>query len=323
MPGAAQAGAPRAPLPVDGCLDGAGGSYAEGAASDLSILREGRVVPRASTRPGGGSRVHEGSPAAFPEPRRVRQVRRFVSGRASSSFALVDTRGRLRGFRANRLYVSASVSKALLLVAYLRRIGNRPPTPGERAVLGPMITRSANRKAGVVFGWVGDARLVRLARRAGMRNLGVAGHWSGVSVSAADLARFFYRFDRLVPPRSRAYARRLLASIVPRQRWGFSRCSLSAGWSTFFKGGWRRTAAGRLVHEAALFERGGCRFALAVLSDGNPSHRYGTATLRGVASRLFGHVTAAPSGPEAARQGRSSGLWELGGAAGGRGVAER
>ena len=41
------------------------------------------------------------------------------------------------------------------------------------------------------------------------------------------------------------------------------------------------------MHEAALFERSGRRFSLAVLTDGNPSHDYGTETLRGVARRIF------------------------------------
>jgi hypothetical protein len=41
------------------------------------------------------------------------------------------------------------------------------------------------------------------------------------------------------------------------------------------------------VHEIALFRRGGERFAVTVMTDGNPSHRYGTQTLRGVAARLF------------------------------------
>ena len=93
--------------------------------------------------------------------------------------------------------------------------------------------------------------------------------------------------DKLVPPRSRAYARQLLSSIVSYQRWGFSRFSLRRGWHTFFKGGWRPTGRGSLVHEAALFERRGRRFSLAVLTDGNPSHDYGTETLRGVARRIF------------------------------------
>jgi zinc D-Ala-D-Ala dipeptidase len=91
-----------------------------------------------------------------------------------------------------------------------------------------------------------------------------------------------------VPRAARGYARRLLSSIVPWQRWGFSRFAARAGFATYFKGGWRGTAAGRLVHEVARFERGGERFSLAVLTDGNPSHEYGAATLRGLAARLFG-----------------------------------
>jgi hypothetical protein len=226
-------------------------------------------------------------PAAFPSTRRVRAARAYVRGRALSSFALVDSHGRLRGFALHRRYVTASVVKAMLLVARLRQIGNHPPGAADRAVLDPMIQVSDNGSAGVAWGWVGDAGLLDLAHRAGMGDLSVGGHWAAVYFSAADQAKFFLRFDELVPPRSRAYARGLLASIVSYQRWGFSRFSLRRGWRTFFKGGWRRTGLGALVHEAALFERGARRFSLAVLTDGNPSHEYGTETLRGVAWRIF------------------------------------
>ena len=243
---------------------------------------------RVLTRPGRGCRVSVREPAAYPPAGRIRAARRWVSGRANSAFAAVDTHGRVRGWAPRRRYVSASVVKAMLLVAYLRQVGDRPPPPADRAVLAPMITRSDNDAASTIYGRVGDAGLVELAGRAGMSDLTVAGHWGGVYFSAADQARFFSRLDSLVPAGSRAYARELLSSIVQRQRWGFSRFSLRHGWDTFFKGGWRRTGAGRLVHEAALFERDGRRFSLAVLSDGNPSHDYGTATLRGVARRLFG-----------------------------------
>jgi hypothetical protein len=226
-------------------------------------------------------------PPAFPARKPIAAARRYVRGRALSSFALIDTHGHLHGFAPRRRYISASVVKAMLLVAYLRKIGNRLPDAAERATLGPMISVSDNGRATSIYGRVGDAGLLDLARRAGMRDLTVAGFWGSVFFSAADQARFFYRFDSLVPKRSRAYARRLLSSIVPAQRWGFSRSSLRRGWSTFFKGGWRQTDSGSLVHEAALFEREGARFSLAVLTDGNPSHDYGTETLRGVAERLF------------------------------------
>jgi D-alanyl-D-alanine dipeptidase len=234
----------------------------------------------------------------FPPRRRIGAARRFVRGRALTSFALIDTRGRLHGSAPHRRYISASVSKAMLLVAYLRQIGRRRPNRAERAVLGPMITMSDNNRADSIYARVGDGGLLAVARRARMRDLTVAGYWGSVFFSAADQARFFRRFSAMVPPRSRPYARRLLSSIIPSQRWGFSRVSLRRGWRTFFKGGWRRTSRGALVHEAALFERGGRRFSLAVLTDGNPSHAYGTATLRGVARRLFGRGDAVAAGED-------------------------
>jgi D-alanyl-D-alanine dipeptidase len=246
--------------------------------------------PAASRRRGGvasASRAGARRPARFPPRAHVRAARDWIRGRTGASFALIDTRGRVYGWDPRRRYVSASVVKAMLLVAFLRGLGGSMPGPSDQEVLGPMIRWSDNDAADAIYGRVGDTSLLDLAQRAHMRDLTVAGHWGGVYFSAADLARFFRRFGRLVPRASRDYARDLLSSIVPGQRWGFSRFAGRAGWRTYFKGGWRRTEYGRLVHEAAQFQRGRRTFSLAVLSDGNPSHEYGTATLRGVAKRIF------------------------------------
>jgi hypothetical protein len=255
----------------------------------IRVLPRGLTVVRAAVRPGRGCELAvEAQPALFPPRARLRAARRYLAGRAGlCSFALIDSRGRLHGFAPRRVYVSASVVKAMLLVAYLRKIGNRTPDAGERAALDPMIMVSDNDSATAIYHRVGDAALERLARRAGMRRFSVAYSWGYAHFSAEDQARFFLVFDRLVPGRSRRYARRLLSSIVPAQRWGFSRYSLARGFGTFFKGGWRGTGRGQLVHEAAMFERGPLRFSVAVLTDGNPSHAYGTETLRGVAARIF------------------------------------
>ena len=100
---------------------------------------------RAVTRPGEGCRI-----AVVGSPRRSLRCgasgRRadYVRGRALTSFALIDSHGRLRGFAPHRRYVTASVVKAMLLVARLRQIGNRPPGASDRAVLDPMITASDN-----------------------------------------------------------------------------------------------------------------------------------------------------------------------------------
>jgi hypothetical protein len=243
---------------------------------------------RAVTRPGNGCTIRVAEPAAFPPARRIRAARDYVRGRAVSSLAVIDTHGRLHGFAPHRRYVTASVVKAMLLVGRLRQLGNHLPSAADRAVLEPMIEASDNDAADAAYSWVGDAGLLAVGKRAGMHDLVVpGGHWGNVQFSAADQAHLFLGIDRLVPPRSRGYALHVLSSIASYQRWGFSRFSLRRGWHTFFKGGWRTTGIGSLVHEAALFKRGGRRFSLVVLTDGNPSHDYGTETLRGVAQRIF------------------------------------
>jgi D-alanyl-D-alanine dipeptidase len=256
------------PIPVEDAPSGPPGAVSE--------------PVRGAAAPAAGA----GRPAAFPPRARVLAARNWVRGRTGASFALFDSRGRVYGWNPRQRYVSASLVKAMLLVAYLRQLGG-PPAEADDDVLGAMIRWSDNDAADAIYARVGDAGLLDLARRARMRDLTVGGHWGGVYFSAADQARFFRRFGRLVPRGAREYARGLLSSIVPGQRWGFSRFAERKGWTTYFKGGWRVTEYGQLVHEAAQFESGGRRFSLAVLTDGNPSHEYGTATLRGVAKRLF------------------------------------
>ena len=255
----------------------------------VRIRSGGRTEVSVTLRPGRGCTMTRNAlPARFPPRDRIRAVRRYLGARGGTvSWALIDNWGRLRGFEPKRVYVTASLVKAMLLTAYLRGIGNRMPDAGERAVLGPMIMVSSNDAADTIYYRVGDAALYRLAKLARMTSFSIAGYWANAHFSAEDQARLFNRIDRLVPKASRGYARTLLSSIVSYQRWGFSRYAAARGFKTFFKGGWRGTGVGQLVHEAALFERGPLRFSMAVLTDGNPSHDYGTETLRGVAQRIF------------------------------------
>ena len=263
---------------------------AEACSRRVRVLARGRTAVRVTARAGRPCTIRaKARPELFPPPARIDAARRFLRSRSGiESWALLDSHGRAHGVAPRRDYVSASVVKAMLLVAYLRKIGNRAPNGVERTTLGPMITASDNRRASAVYSRVGGGALRALAKRAGMRRFVDVGYWTGARINALDQARFFRVFGRLTPPRSRGYARSLLSSIIRYQRWGFSRFSLAAGFDTFFKGGWRRTSLGSLVHEAALFERGPLRISMAVLTDGNPSHGYGTATLRGVAQRIFG-----------------------------------
>jgi hypothetical protein len=53
----------------------------------------------------------------------------------------------------------------------------------------------------------------------------------------------------------------------------------------WFKGGW--LGANTTIHQAALLQKEGVTWALAVLTDGDPTSTYGVATLEGVMSRLL------------------------------------
>jgi hypothetical protein len=117
------------------------------------------------------------------------------------------------------------------------------------------------------------------------------GFWGGDKVTAADLARFFFRLEANLPGPHRAYAKGLLARITPVERWGIPQ-AIGHGWSVWFKGGWRpagqEDTSGAVTHQAALLvHRGGERLALAVLTDETPGDVTGFGAIEGVARRLL------------------------------------
>ena len=231
----------------------------------------------------------EADAAAYRHPwaERVSEARAYLRDRAGHvAFAVVDDTGTLRGLRGDVQYRSASLVKAMFLVAYLNRIPDRALSRDDRALLKPMIIRSDNDAATRVLAVTGPGRVYRVAKRAGMTRFVLEERWGDTLVTAADQARFFARIDRLVTQRHRSYARSLLAAIVREQRWGVPP-AVPDGWRVFFKGGWRPLGRRNLVNQAALIESGDRRAALAVLTVDNPSHEYGTETIRGVARRIL------------------------------------
>jgi hypothetical protein len=176
------------------------------------------------------------------------------------------------------------VVKAMLMVAVLRRADGGHLSAGERDLLRRMITVSDNEAASAIYAQVGGAGLRAVAHAAGAKRFADVGNWADAQLTAADQARFFLRFDALVPAAHRRYARKLLSSIVGWQRWGIPPAASAHGMKVFFKGGWRTG----IVHQVALLERGGRRIALAVLTSGDPSMAYGEQTIEGIARRVLG-----------------------------------
>ncbi len=197
--------------------------------------------------------------------------------------AVVDSRGHVRGYHAAEGFTSASVVKAMLLVAYLR--GHDTVSDGMSGVLERMIEESDNDAADVVYGVVGRGGLERLARLAGMKGFRTTGAWITTRVTAADLALFFRDMHRWLPARHRAFADRLLSHITPYQCWGIPAAARPLGYRVYFKPGW--LGAWVLANQAARLERGRVRIGLAVLTDDNPAEDYGKDTVAGVTARLL------------------------------------
>jgi Beta-lactamase enzyme family len=218
----------------------------------------------------------------------IAAARAWANHRAGTIAFAVRTDDHLWGVGLDRTFPSASVVKAMLLVAYLRREGvrHRDLTAADRALLNPMIRRSDNVAATRVFGIVGGAGLSRLARVVGMTRFAPASPIWGLSrISARDQTRFFLHIDARVPARHRAYAMELLRTIVPSQRWGIAR-AVPAGWTLWFKGGWG-SGTGAVDHQIGLLRQGEDRVSIAVLTVANPNQRYGTDTEQGIAARLL------------------------------------
>jgi hypothetical protein len=254
-------------------------------------------APRHQARPAPAPR-HE--VAAAPRPRPIEVAARYLAHRDGyTAFAVVDRRGEVHGRHLHRTFVSASVSKAMLLVAYLRELADEHEDldADDRGLLEPMIHLSDNDAATAVWERVGNPRLRGLARRARMADFSIEGDWASAQISAADQAGFFFRIDRLVPRRFRQFANHLLAHVAGYESWGVPAVARPRGWTVFFKGGWRGTWRGQLVHQVARLQKPGHHLAIAVMTDGDPSMGYGIETIEGVAGRLL--MSSLPGGRDA------------------------
>jgi hypothetical protein len=274
----------------------------QAALSPVAALAAGGAVPArdtaaplvaaatvASAAPSGEAALATPTPAPsiVPTASAVAAATRWIRGRKGVvGFAVVDSAGHLSGYHMNTRFMTASVVKAMLLVGYLRT--HRTVGTWARSTLTKMIHVSDNNAATAIYKIVGDAGLRAVAKAAHMRNFSVSGSWGTALLTPADQARFFYGMDALVPAGHVGFARYLLSHITPAHAWGIPATARPHGWTVFFKGGCIGTARGRLVHQVARLEQGGVKFAVAIMTDGDPSQAYGIGTLRGVTQRLLG-----------------------------------
>lgn len=257
-------------------------------------------IPQAlAATPGPG-----GSRPAWPARGALAEAEKIARDRGGLvSFAAIGPGGRTVGLAEDRVYFSASATKSMLLVAELRRLRREglPLDPSTRATLGAMITLSDNDAADVIYARVGDAGLTEVAKQAGMPDFSAqVGHWSNAQITAADMARFMAQLDELLDLPGGDAGGQMLASVDQSQSWGIPAVA-PEGSRVQFKGGWRPSELGELVHQAARVEVRGRRYGIAVLTDGQPSMEHGTETIELIARELLrtdrDRVRPYPGGP--------------------------
>jgi len=227
---------------------------------------------------------------AFPSSAQVAAAKRYASSRAGIiSFTVVDSRGKRYSLDGDRQFVTASVIKAMLLACFLnmKTVEHESLTSTDRSDLYAMITESDNDAADEIYYQVGDGRLYNLANRLGMRHFSIYGYWANAQLTTNDQALLMGHLSKAIYPRHYAFARSLLSSVVSWESWGIPQVARPRGWKVFFKGGWRGTDRGQLIHEVARLERRGQTIVICVMTDGDPGSAYGEETVRGIAQKLL------------------------------------
>jgi 3D (Asp-Asp-Asp) domain-containing protein len=246
--------------------------------------------------PGSGRSASVNAPAA-------QDVARQVTGQPVG-FALVDDTGRVLGsVSPNATNASASITKAMVLIALTQDARGRAMTEAERDLAVAMIRQSDNRAANELFARVGTASVNAVARRARMTNFRLVqrkqtadGYVLGYSrVSAVDQARLFARIEELTAARHRAFAMAQLESIEDAGRFGI----LDAGINALIrsKGGWRpESDGGWTVNQAAQVTIGDRTYGFAVVLGRQHTFQAGAAAIASVARAAFSGGDAGVTG---------------------------
>lgn len=226
----------------------------------------------------------------------VAQVVATTRGRPVG-FALVDEHGNvLADHNGDARHHGRSMSKALVLVALTRSARERPLTDRERQMAAAMIRRSDNAAANALVDLVGERRINRVARKAGMRSwrgeTGKSAYRLGVAkVTAVDFARLFAGLDELIPRRHRAWALGLLERIEGQGRFGVLEANIPG--RVLSKGGWMpNDPVGWTVTQAAQITIDGRRYGISVVLGRQRSFKAGGDAVARIMSAAYEALSA-------------------------------
>lgn len=189
---------------------------------------------------------------------------------------------------------TASVVKVEIMAGILLRAqdAGRELTTHERALIGPMITHSADAPASSLWlGLGGQPGMSALDQRLGLHATRAAVPWGATATTARDqvwlLRQLLLGHDDLFLPASRQTARSYMESVVPDQQWGVT-AGLPAGWKHPMKNGFfPLTGRGWRINSVGFVEDPtGGGYVVAILSDGWATESQGIQAVEHLASTI-------------------------------------
>jgi beta-lactamase class A len=222
----------------------------------------------------------------------ARDIQAARRGRVSTVAVAVDDPGLGLDCWLNRFssFDAASVIKVTILAALLRKAEDqhRHLTATETAQAKLMITESDNDAASDLWAELGRSYLQHFLDVAAMRHtaLGSGGYWGLTQITANDqvvLLRLLLNANAVLDSASRSYALKLMAEVIPAQRWGVP-AGAPASLTVHVKNGWLPLAThGWRIHSIGCFTGRGGGYSIVVLTQDNPTMAYGITTIETIA----------------------------------------
>lgn len=242
------------------------------------------------------------------------------TGSTKVGYALYDSTGNLlASYNDTFENYGASITKAMILVAYLNQVGSGTLTSSETTNVTGMIEDSNDTDANNVYGYLDNpaSQIQAVAQQAGMSGFKYndqadSTYFLGQSqITANDFAKFFSKIDTMFPATQKSFALNLLSNIT--QQVGLLQAGLPG--TVYSKEGWKPEPGGPatndlarsgnpnpfgnegapwIVNQAAQFSSGSTTYGVAVTVGGAPDQTTGETIVKNVVSALISQ-TSLPS----------------------------
>lgn len=225
-------------------------------------------------------------------------IREALAGRSSAAGLMMEdpSAGITCQLHQTWHFYSASIVKVIILSALLHWLmtEHRDLSPEQVALTRAMITESSNSAATTLWNELGLTRLQHFLNLARMSHTELSDAWGLTLATAHDellLLRLLATKNTVLDGPSRAYALRLMAEVIPSERWGVPAGAppdvtvhVKNGWlPSPDNGDWR-------INSIGDFTGHDINYSIAMLTAGNPTKGYGIVTIQEVAEIINHHL---------------------------------